>query len=514
MYHIVSVIDVLTPAIGAPDTVCLLESFQFFDQSVATSGAITGWYWDFGDGNTSTLQDPIHAYTSSGVYNVTLDVTTSSGCTNTGTYNVTVFDPPTNMFDFTIPCEGQPTLFTDQSSDNNGTVDYWEWDFGDGSPLDYTQNPQHQYAAAGNYDVTLIIASSNGCYDTLIQTVTIYPTPTADFNYGLECGGVPVDLVNMSLGNVVNYEWIYAGNTIATTEDAIYTFPTDTDTHPVTLVITTNFGCIDSVTIDVVTKAVVDFDFGPFETAGCPVMEVSFFENSTVTNNGDIVNWLWDMGDGSYSFSPSPTHFYEDEGNYTVSLQVITDEDCIYYDTLQYSIIVYPQPTANFNYSPVEINILDPEVTFTNTSVGAQDVEWDFGDFDYSNDWHPVHTYEDTGYYEVIQMVYNEFGCADTAYQTLYVRGVFVAYAPNSFTPNYDGMNDLFNIKAYGIEKYELLIFNRWGELLKTITDFSDGWDGTYKGNQCQDGVYTWKLRAIDFEEIPHDLTGHVTLLR
>jgi gliding motility-associated-like protein len=514
MYHIVTVIDVLTPAISAPDTVCLNETFQFLDQSTVTNGTITSWSWDFGDGNTSNLQDPFHAYSASGTYNVTLDVTTSTGCTNTGAYVATVMDLPISDFDFTIPCEGQPTIFTDLSNDPNGTIIYWEWDFGDGSPVDNSQNPQHQYAVAGNYDVTLVVASEYGCYDTIQQTVTIYPSPTADFTFGLECGGVPVDLVDQSIGNIVDYEWIFNGNTISTAQDTAYVFPTDTDTHPVTLVVTTNLGCVDSITQNVVTRPVVNFDFGPFETAGCPVMEVAFFENSTVTSGGTIVNWLWDMGDGSYSFSPSPIHYYEDEGQYQVSLQVITDEDCVYSDTLMYSIIVYPQPQAGFTYAPIDINILDPEVTFTNTSQGAQDVEWYFGDFDYSNEWHPIHTYEDTGYFEVSQTVYNEFGCSDTVYQTLYVSGVFVAYAPNSFTPNGDGINDVFNVSGYGITSYELLIFNRWGEKIKTITSPSDGWDGTYRGEECQDGVYTWKLRAIDFEEIPHEMVGHVSLIR
>lgn len=513
MYHIVSVIDVLTPAIGVSASACLNDVIQFTDLSVTNNGVITSWLWNFGDGTTSALQNPTHAYATAGIYNVTLDVTTSTGCTNTGTVTIQIFDPPTSQFDFTIPCEGQPTLFTDLSTDNNGTIDTWSWDFGDGSPIETTQHPSHLYVVAGNYDVTLTVTSSNGCSSVIQQTVTIYPSPTADFNFGLECGGVPIDLVDNSIGNIVNYQWVYNNGTIATTQNALYTFPTDTDTHPVTLIVTTDLGCIDSITKDVITRPVVNFDYGPLLTAGCPVLEVGFFENSTVTNGGTIINWLWDMGDGSYSFSPNPIHYYEDPGSYTVSLQVITDEDCIYYDTLMYSIIVYPQPTAAFTHSPIEINILDPEVTFTNTSTGAQDVEWYFGDFDYSNEWHPVHTYADTGYYEVIQMVYNEFGCADTVYHTIYVKGVFVVYAPNSFTPNGDFMNDAFNISGYGFQQYELMIFNRWGQLIKTVHDATESWDGTYNGELCQDGVYTWKLRLIDFEEIPHERVGHVSLL-
>lgn len=514
IFHSITVLDVLTPQIGAPDTACINVPIQFQDLSVTTNGTITAWAWDFGDGNTSAQQHPLHTYLTPGIYNVTLDVQTSTGCTNTGTYVVEIFAPPVADFDFTIPCEGQPTLFTDQSYDTAGTVVSWDWTFGDSSPNEFTQNPDHLYAIAGTYPVTLSIVSSNGCTASINQNVVIYPSPTADFIYGLECGGEPIDLVSTSTGNLVSYEWIYNGVTIATDSSTSYVFPITTDTHPVTLVVTTNLGCVDTITQDVVTKPVVFFDFGPYETAGCPVMEVNFFENSVTSDGSQIVNWLWDMGDSTYSFSQTPTHYYEDPGTYNISLQVITEDDCIYSDTLSYSIIVYPQPTAGFHYSPVEISINYPEVTFTNTSIGAMDVEWHFGDFDYSNDWEPVHNYTDTGYYEVEQIVYNAYGCADTASQVLYINPDLLVYVPNTFTPNGNGVNETFNMSGYGFMYYELLIFDRWGVLIHKVTDAASGWDGTYRGADCQDGVYTWKLRVQDYNDNPKEFTGHVTLLR
>lgn len=514
VFHAVTVLDVLTPQIGAQDTACLMEPVQFSDLSITNSGTISGWSWDFGDGNTSNVQNPIHAYANPGVYTITLDVQTSTGCTNTGTFNITVFDPPQNYFSFTIPCEGQPTLFTDSSYDQNGTVTNWWWDFGDGSPIDNNASPQHQYSTAGNYNVVSIIQSSNGCFDTLTQVVTIYPSPTADFQYSLECGGEPISFLDASNGTIIDYQWSYNGSTFSTQQNPVQAFPTLTDTHSVTLVVTTDLGCVDSITQLVTTHPVVLFDFGPLVTAGCPVLEVQFNDNSTTTGGGGIVNWLWDMGDSTYSFSSDPIHFYEDEGTYYVSLEVITAEDCHYFDTLTYAVIVYPQPTADFIYSPSEITTLHPEVEFTNTSIGAQDVEWHFGDFEYSNDWDPVHSYLDTGSFEVTQIVYNAYGCSDTISKWLSVKGTLVVYLPNSFTPNGDGLNDLFMLNGYGFESFELHIFNRWGEIVKTITDPSDYWDGTYRGALSPIGTYTWKLRVVDFDEIPHVSVGHVSLLR
>lgn len=514
MYHAVQVLDVLTPQIGAPNEACVFELVQFQDLSSVNNGVITSWQWDFGDGGTSNLQNPTHSYSQPGNYVVTLDVQTNSGCTNSGTFIIQINDQPIADFDFTIPCEGQPTVFSDLSSDPNGLITGWFWNFGDGSAPSSDPNPTHLYGNAGTYNVTLTVFSSTGCSNFITQPVEIYPAPTASFNYGLECGGEPIDMVSTSVGNIQDYEWIYDGNTIGTSQTATHTFPTDTDTHPVTLVVTTDLGCIDSVTQNVVTRSVVFFDYGPLQTSGCPVMEVNFFENSTTSSSSTIINWLWDMGDGTYSFAQNPTHFYEDEGTYNISLQVTTSDDCVYYDTLAYSVIVYPQPTAGFTYAPDSINIMFAEVEFTNTSLGAQDVEWNFGDFDYSNDWDPVHVYADTGFYTVTQYVYNEFGCSDTAYQILRVEGNFWIYAPNTFTPDGNEHNQLFKVETYGIETYALDIYDRWGNLIYTVTKSDLGWDGTYKGINCQDGVYIWKLRAIDYDEIPHQMTGHVTLLR
>lgn len=515
IYHAIQVLDVLTPVIGVPNTACLNQAINFTDQSVASGATITGWNWDFGDGIGSTLQNPTHAYGTAGVYTVTLNVSTSTGCTNTATFDITIFDPPVADFTFTIPCEGQETLFTDASSDPNGTINAWSWNFGDGSPLDFTQSPAHLYAVAGNYNVNLQVTSSTGCSASLAQTVTIYPAPTASFISGLECGGEPVDLISTSVGNIVDYEWIYNGSTISNAATTSYIFPTDSDTHPVTLVVTTDLGCIDSLTQDVITKAVVFFDYGPFETAGCPVMEAHFYDNSTTSSGSStVINWLWDMGDGSYSFAQNPTHYYENSGTYTVSLQVITSDDCIYSDTLTYSIIVYPQPTAGFLTDPDSINIMNPVVNFTDQSLGATDIEWHFGDFEYSNDWNPTHEYADTGYFTIEQFVYNEYGCVDTAYKSIYIHGNHFIYVPNAFTPDGNQHNQLFNIKSFGLKSYELYIFNRWGEIVYTIHKDDPGWDGTYLGRDCPNDVYTWKLNALDYDGIQHERTGHVSLIR
>jgi gliding motility-associated-like protein len=87
-------------------------------------------------------------------------------------------------------------------------------------------------------------------------------------------------------------------------------------------------------------------------------------------------------------------------------------------------------------------------------------------------------------------------------------------YIPNTFTPDDDEFNTVFQLVGSNIESFELLIFDRWGELIYTITDFNDFWDGTYKGLKCQDGTYVWAIRFNDFQGRKYERTGHVNLLR
>jgi gliding motility-associated-like protein len=120
----------------------------------------------------------------------------------------------------------------------------------------------------------------------------------------------------------------------------------------------------------------------------------------------------------------------------------------------------------------------------------------------------------DTGYYTVEQFVYNEFGCVDTAYSVLHIYGNSFIYVPNAFSPDGNQHNQLFNMKSYGIESYELLIFNRWGEVIYTLREGDPGWDGTYKGKLQNPGVFTYVVDIKFLNDQDVQLKGSVTLLR
>ena len=168
---------------------CETGSICFTDLSVANAGIITGWNWDFGDGNNSSLQNPCHTYATAGTYNVTLVVTTNNGCVSTTpSQTVTIYPRPLAGFIVPAVCLSDTyAQFNDTSRvaapDN---IVAWLWNFGDpgSGPLNVStlQNPQHSYTATGSYNVQLIVTTNRGCKDTIIHILFVNGSfPVAGF---------------------------------------------------------------------------------------------------------------------------------------------------------------------------------------------------------------------------------------------------------------------------------------------------------------------------------------------
>ena len=158
---------------------------MFNDASTVGGGAtITTWNWDMGEpGPIYNTQNVNHTYPNNNAYTVTLTVTSSAGCTHTTNQVVQIFPNPTADFTFAAACQGNPTVFTDASVGNGGTINQWAWDFnGDAIIDDVNQNPQYTFPAAGNYNVDLTVTTVNGCSGTVNLPVTVQAQPIADFH--------------------------------------------------------------------------------------------------------------------------------------------------------------------------------------------------------------------------------------------------------------------------------------------------------------------------------------------
>ena len=295
-------------------------------------------------------------------------------------------------------------------------------------------------------------------------------------------------------------------------------------TYNVSLIVTNTAGCIDTVTIPVTTGALPNPAFVGDTLNGCPVLCVSFTDQTTIST-GSITGWTWDFGDNSPNvFTQNPAHCYSQPGTYTVTLTTTSNNGCVQTLTLPNYITVYPMPTASFSANPQHTDVLNTNVSFTDLSSGAPvSWTWDFGDpttvSDTSDLQNPQYYYstEAGGTYPVYLQVVNQYGCVDDTSLEVIIDPEFTFYIPNCFTPNGDGVNDGFYGAGIGITSYNIWIFDRWGNLIFTTNDINEAWDGTVQGKHgdiCQEDVYVWKVVLTDVFNKKHKYIGHVSLIK
>ncbi|CAN5904111.1 hypothetical protein BH11BAC7_BH11BAC7_04390 [soil metagenome] len=513
-FHVVNVSNTVQAGMLISNPVCELNTVNFTDVSIVNNATITSWSWDFGDGSLlDTLQNTSHTYSLAGTYTVTLSVGVNSGCISVASQILIVNPLPVALFASTDACATQQTVFTDNSM---GTIATWEWDFGDAGTSS-VQNPTHYYGTNGIYIAQLIVTTAAGCIDTLAKPITVYSQPTAAFSSDVVCFGDSTqytDLSNPNGGVINSWIWDFNDGNNSTQTNPLHAFVVVNDSFTVSLIVQTTDGCIDTVTQLVVTNPIPEMNFAPVIVSGCDAFTTDFYDSSIVAN-GSIINWLWNFGDGNFSFGQNPSHTYDAPGSYFVGLTVTGTNGCAFSDSLLYPVVVYPKPVAAFLPSPTTVSIFVPDIDFIDQSQGALFWEWDFGDNDGSILQEPSHSYSDTGIFNVSQIVINQYGCRDTAYVPVRVEAEFTFFVPNAFTPNGDGENDLFMGEGMGIRTFDFLVFDRWGNKIFESENPSLGWNGILpSGRPAQIDVYVYKIFILDVMSEKHTYIGHVSLIR
>ncbi len=502
--------------ISVANSMCEDNVLTLNDNSVITTGTIISDTWDFGDGSpgANTL-NTTHLYPTPGTYTITHVVVSDGGCVSTALDTVVVNPLPTAAFTSANTCQSQPGNFMDNSS---GTPTAWSWSFGDGGNSSI-QNPTHPYAAAGTFNTTLIVTTALGCADTVTRPVIVYAQPNASFSSNVVCWGNVTTLVNTSTtgsGTITGSWWNFGDGSTDTQTNEEHTFHTQNDSFNVTLAIITSFGCVDTITQVVTTHPLPVFNFGPDQTSGCDQFTTDFHDNTTVAG-GTIVNWLWNFGDGNLTYTQNPTHTYDSPGSYFVSLTETDTYGCSMSDTLNYPVVVYPHPTAGFTTTPIDASMYDPNIQMHDESTGASMWDWDLGDHETSIAQEPYHTYPDTGTYVITQIVINQYGCRDTTQHPIRITGETTTFIPNAFTPNSNGLNDVFAPKFYGITEFTMYIFDRWGNQIFKTTDMNIGWNGCVNngsGEPVQQDVYVYKIFTKDLLHNDHRYIGSITVVR
>jgi gliding motility-associated-like protein len=504
--------------------VCQNMSTVFTDASGISASTINGWSWNFGDTSPlDSVQNPTHLYGASGTYSVILTVSSTSGCQDSDTMNITVHPLPVVAFSAPPVCINNATIFTDNTTISSGTLTSWAWNFGNFTPVYFGQNPNYMYSSSGLFNVSLTVTSSFGCVGNVIQPVNVYALPIANFTSTNACLNTATNFNDLSTvpgSTITGWVWGFGdGSPIGTIQNPSHVYLTP-GTYNTSLVVTSANGCLDTVTKPTTVHPLPQVLFNVNDSSGCATY-CTQFNDSSIAQSGTITNWVWDFGDQSFqSTDQNPQHCYLQSGFYTITLTTTTSNGCSSTDSVVDLINVFPVPEAEFTFTPQPASTLYSEVSFTDQSIGATEWMWNFGDAQDTNPSYlqnPEHNYPNAGNYCITLTVQNIYNCVDSIVHCMEVEPEFSFFIPNAFTPGVsNGSNDGF--KGYGtnISQYDMWIFDRWGNMIFHTSDLSEKWDGHANNGKdiAQQDVYVYLVELLDFRGNIHKYRGTVTIVR
>ncbi|GAC1418004.1 MAG: hypothetical protein NVSMB67_04970 [Flavisolibacter sp.] len=385
--------------------------------------SVIDYQWAFGDGSFGNTAAPSHIYPTQGTYNLSLKITTSTGCTVTNSSGATVLVGNHSTVEFTAApnpiCALRPVYFSDKSSATPNQINQWHWVFSDGYQSN-SQNPTYNPKDTGAIDVKLIV-SNNGCLDSLTKKkyIRVQP-PVANFGFKVDCGNRQFiqfsDSSKLDRSLPVTWNWDFGDGKNSTLPNPPHTYNTPGN-YKVTLVVS-NGSCSDSITVPVLVFKETP-NFTADNTLACHAGRINFTATNIVLSH--IKDYTWTAGDGQliYDFKPTATNLYASPGTYSVKLDITDIYNC-------------KESASKTNY----IRITGPVADFTSlnpsgckgTSVNFTDAskpdglnrivrwQWDFGDGTSNslNQSSISHTYTSAGTYSVKLTLTDAGGCTDS----------------------------------------------------------------------------------------------------
>ncbi len=499
-----------------------------------TSTGATSYTWNFGDltsgsSATNTSHTFSNTTTSNAIYTITLSGTNSFGCSDSTKKPISVYPLPVVSASFS-PSSGCSPLSVTFTNTGSGFVSSF-WDFANShtattNPASTTYTNLPGGSTPNFYNVKLVSTSANGCKDSSSFHITLFPRPIASFTFvSPVCAPKTVSFTNQSVA-ANSYSWDFGGQGTSTSTNSSHYFQNTsgvTQTSVITLVATNSLGCSFTQTQSIVLFPKPDIQINSSVDSGCTRLRVIF------PSIGGVNSYSWNFDNGNSATTPSAVVFFDNPTHltklYNVRLIGTDVNGCI--DTAFKTIKVFPKPVAEFSLSSYEYFLPGAIVSPTNLSSGASTYTWTFGDGGSSNQTNPSYTYNNKGSYTITLFASSNRGCRDTfklSSPVLILDDSFFEI-PNAFTPNLSGSpgpvydpnslnNDIFYPRMKGVTKYRFTIFSRWGEVMFDTDKPSEGWDGYYKGNLCNQDVYVWKVYLELANGQKLDKTGNVTLIR
>lgn len=503
------------PTVTATGTViCLYEPF-----TLAASGA-TSYVWTGPSipGSAASQTVFIPQVNGQSIGNYTVIGMGPNSCTNIATANVSTLALPSIAATGTTVCFGKPATIKATGGILNGYT--WSGPSSAG-PSAYTSSVANAFisivnnSSAGIY--TVVGTAPNSCTAAATTTLSFYNLPVPTFTAPSRvCFRSSVALYGDGTGNgATTFTWSGPYGYVSATQNVVIPIYNMLQEGTYTLSVLDTRGCFNSTTTALKIDPLPD---GVLVSDNANNNCVPYCANFTLKPNGDnspITDISWEidgktMTGAGFNYCVTRTASNVAIGSFTNSL------GCT--NKVPYDIKGYPNPQANFEFLPFKPVESVDVVMFTNTSKGEKVTKFNW--YFVNNKGYqttaenPTYLFENAGTYPVAMVATNVWGCMDTVVKVVVVDVDFKLYVPNAFTPNGDGINDTFQPKGRGIQKYNFTIYDRWGAIVFQTDDFTKGWDGTEKGKTLTDDVYTWRIYATDVNGKIKELTGFVDLIR
>ena len=411
------------------EKICAGFPIQFTDTSTVNADSLTNWIWSIDSLDSAFIQSPSYIFIDSGTYNIFLKINSFNNCTHDTVIPIYVNLGPSVGFVADTVCTDNAMSFNDNSSTNlSDTLIFWQWDFGDSSILDSSQNPNHTYSNGGKYVVSLLIGTTKGCYGIITDSVVSKPNPIAAFNYQNTCVDSDVffsdssSIIRVINDSIISWQWFFGDGKSSILQNPKNSYNTNT-TYNILLVAESNNNCRDSLVkpVTIYQLPVIDYN----NTEVCESDTTSFNSSSAsyslYWNFGDSIS-----GNSNKSTELNPYHFYKNAGNYFVNLIGVSTENCT--TKVSKTITVNYIPKAAFIYQDYCENY--PGQFVDTSSVDQSQIlvwNWDYGDGSkVDSAQSPNHSFSDTGKYKVRLLVFSEKGCSSST-----VNEVQVFQLPN-----------------------------------------------------------------------------------
>lgn len=443
---------------------------------------------------------------SAGSYTVT--ATDANGCEATTSFVVdepAPMDLSVNPLGDTICPNDTITLSASATGGNGNYFFVWDQGLGVGSTHDVSPNQTTDYS--------VIAYDSTGCASEEV-TVSIEVRELDRSKFEVH-GGEEICKGEMGTiwasyndeGADVDFSWDQG---IGNGEGPHHVLPNDTTTYTVTVSDPCQNQLTDSVTVPVLPIPKVSVEVPDVDSCG----EASVICKND-TNTASSTAYEWKFSNGETRHEEEPKLQFNSSGQHSAKLYLTNQHGCENMDGDQFEVTIHPIPSADFDMDPEEsTSIMEPEFAFHYNDPYAMEWTFDFGDGDSSNKRDPVHEYDEVGTYDVTLSAKTIYGCEAEKTKEIVVEEKFAYYVPNAFTPDGDGVNDEFDGEGTGYVAREMMIFNRWGELVFESTNPEEGWDGTVNGNTVRPDTYVYKIKVQDLHGNWHEKEGHVTVVR